>query len=101
MGSNPIPRTINIVLDEIKVIELDKDDPSLPTLGSHYVTASYYDLSVVRELEAWRMEAPLKKRYIRTLFEKHAKEPRVFAAVFNENQRGWIELGAREHAERV
>jgi hypothetical protein len=91
------------VLDEIKVIELDKDDPSLPTLGSHYVTTSCYGLSVVRELEAWRMEAPLKllkeplkKRYIRTLFEKHAKEPRVFAAVFDENQRGWIELGCEK-----
>ena len=56
------------VLDAVKVIELDEDDPSLPTLGSHYVTTSYYDLSVVRELEAWRMEAPLK------LFESPLKK---------------------------
>jgi len=104
-GTRNMKRDIS---DRITIIELAKDDPSLPTLNSHYVTTGYYDLSIVHELEAWKinltlkpLEKPLEKKYTGTFFEKHIEEPRVFAAVLNGNQVGWIELGYEKWNNRM
>ena len=96
------------ILDKVRMIELVKDDPSMPRLNSHYSTTSYYDLSIVREPEAWKielvlklLEAPLKKSYTGTLFEEYLEEPRVFAAVLNGNRVGWIKLGYEKWNNRM
>lgn len=77
-------------------------------MDSHYLTTSYYDLSILHEPNAWKMELtlkplekPLEKRYTGTFFEKHIEEPQVVAAVLNKNQVGWIELGYEKWNNRV
>jgi len=84
----------------VEIVELHKDDSSLPTLRDKYVTDSYYDLTVMREPKAWRAELNLKpfenpqeKSYTGRFFEGHIEEPRVFAAVLDGEQVGWVELG--------
>ena len=95
-------------LGKVKITELFKGDPSLPKLSSHYLTASYYDLSVVHELEVWRteftlkpLEKPIEKSYTSTFFAEHIEEPRVFAATLNEVHIGWIELGYEKWNNRM
>ena len=75
-------------MDNVRIVELTKGDSSLPKLNSQYFTKNYYDLSIIHEPEAWKMELtletlekPLRKSYVGTFFEKHIEEPRVFAAV--------------------
>jgi len=96
------------ILDSVRIIELTKNDPSLPKLNSHYSTTSYYDLSIAHEPESWKVELtlktfdkPLAKSYTGTFFEEHVKEPRVFAAVLNGDQVGWIELGYEKWNNRM
>jgi ribosomal protein S18 acetylase RimI-like enzyme len=69
-------------------------------IGSKYSTSHYYDVSVYRESESWRIGLTLKafantldKNYHGKLFEDHIEEPRVFTAAFGGKQVGWIELG--------
>lgn len=83
-----------------EILELHRNDSSLPILKDRYVTDSYYDISATRTPEAWRidlnlkpLEEPLEKKYEGRFFEKHVEEPRVFAAVLNGEQVGWVELG--------
>jgi GNAT superfamily N-acetyltransferase len=87
------------ILDKVRIIELDKDDPSLPQLNYHYITSGYWDVSIVPETKSWKieitfkpLEKPLEKTCTGTLFERHIEEPRAFAATLNEEQIGWIEL---------
>jgi len=96
------------ILDKIRIIELVKDDPSLPKLNDRYLTSSYYDLSIVHMPEAWKAELTLKplekrleKSYTGTFFEEHVEEPRVFAAVMNQDHAGWIELGHEKWNNRM
>jgi len=99
---------IRDVLDKVSIIELAKDDPSLPKLNSHYSTTSYYDLSIVREQGAWSIELAMKpleksleKDYTGTFFERHVEEPKVFAAVLNKIHIGWTELGYEKWNNRM
>lgn len=85
---------------EIEVIELRKNDNYLRQIGSKYSASHYYDVSVHGEHGSWRIELTrkafddmLNKDYRGKLFEDHVQEPRVFAAVVNGKQVGWIELG--------
>jgi ribosomal protein S18 acetylase RimI-like enzyme len=96
------------IMDNVRIVELTKDDSSLPKLNSQYFTKNYYDLSIIHEPEAWKMELtlkslekPLRKSYVGTFFEKHVEEPRVFAAVLNGDQAGWIELGYEKWSNRM
>ncbi len=86
-------------LEKIRIVELTKDDPSLPKLNSRYSTSSYYDLSIAHEPEAWKvqlilkpLEKPLEKSYTGTFFETHVEEPRAFAAVLDETTWGGSNL---------
>jgi len=95
-------------LERIGIIELAKDDPSLPKLNSQYLTTSYYDLSIAFRPKAWKieltlkkLEKPLEKAYTGTLFEQHVNEPRVFTAVLNGDHVGWIELGYEKWNNRM
>jgi len=53
------------------------------------------------ELTLKSLEKPLRKSYVGTFFEKHVEEPRVFAAVLNGDQAGWIELGYEKWSNRM
>lgn len=91
-----------------RLIEVFRDDPSLPRLSSSYSTSSFYDLSVVHEVHGWRMELkvkhldqPVTKSYTGTLFERHIEEPRMFVAIVDGIQRGWIEMGYEKWNNRM
>ncbi len=84
---------------DVSIVELRKDDPYLRELRSKYLTSGYFDLAVSRGCECWRVELTLRplektieKNYQGKLFEDHIEEPRVFAAMLNNRQVGWIEL---------
>jgi ribosomal protein S18 acetylase RimI-like enzyme len=84
----------------IRVVELAKKDAYLREIGSKYSTSHYYDVSITYESEFWKIELTCKpfektldKNYHGKLFEDHVEEPRVFAAVLDNKQVGWIELG--------
>lgn len=86
--------------DNITLVELQKNDAYLKEIGSKYSTSHYYDVSVQAESGLWRIELvrkpfekTLDKNYHGRLFEDHIEEPRVFAAVCENKQVGWIELG--------
>jgi len=86
--------------DNITLVELLKNDAYLKEIGSKYLTSHYYDVSVHGELGSWRIELvrkpfekTLDKNYHGKLFEDHIEEPRVFVAVCENKQVGWIELG--------
>jgi ribosomal protein S18 acetylase RimI-like enzyme len=84
----------------IAIVELAKSDAYLREIGSKYSTSHYYDVTVLRELNCWKIELirkafddKLDKSYRGKFFEDHIEEPRVFAAVLEGKQVGWIELG--------
>jgi len=86
--------------DNVTLVELQKNDAYLKEIGSKYSTSHYYDVSVHSESGSWRIELvrkpfekTLDKNYHGKLFEDHIEEPRVFAAVCENKQVGWIELG--------
>jgi ribosomal protein S18 acetylase RimI-like enzyme len=93
---------------DVTMVELAKKDVYLEEIGSEYSASQYYDVSVRRESGAWRVELTckafektLKKNYHGRLFEDHIEEPRVFAAVLNEEPIGWIELGHEKWNNRM
>ncbi|MGB9134944.1 MAG: GNAT family N-acetyltransferase [Candidatus Bathyarchaeia archaeon] len=95
-------------LNQVRITELAKDDPSLPKLNSRYSTTSYYDLAILQEYGAWKidlalkpLEKPMEKSYTGTFFEAHIEEPRAFSAAVNGNQVGWVELGYEKWNNRM
>ncbi len=96
------------VLDKVKIIELNKGDPSLHKLSYRYLTASYLDVLIVHGKKSWKieltpkpLEQPIEKSFTGNLFEEHVEEPRAFAAVINEEQVGWVELGYEKWNNRM
>jgi ribosomal protein S18 acetylase RimI-like enzyme len=87
-------------LDNLIIIELEKKDAYLREIGSAYSSSYYYDVSVLQESAGWRIsltrkafDVILNKNYRGKLFEDHVEQPRVFVAVRENRQVGWIELG--------
>lgn len=92
----------------VKIVELRKDDPSLPTLKYRYSSSDYYDVSIMREFASWKIDVSLRpfektfEKYSESkLFEAHIEEPRAFAAELNGEQIGWIELGYEKWNNRM
>jgi ribosomal protein S18 acetylase RimI-like enzyme len=92
----------------IQIVELRKDDVYPSSLASRYLTFGYYDLSIRRETDCWRIglvlksfEKPVEKNYQGKLFEDHVEEPRVLAAEHGSRQVGWIELGYEKWNNRM
>jgi len=92
----------------IRIVELTRNDAVLRKLKYKYFTAGYYDFSVHREFESWRIELTLKpfektveKNFEEELFAEHVEEPRVFAVTLNDRQVGWIELGYHKWNKRM
>ncbi len=93
---------------EMKIVELVKNDAYPERLISRYSAPSYYDLSICRGIGFWKMELVLtpleevrEKAFEDRLFEDHVEEPRVFAALVNSKQVGWIELGFHKWNNRM
>jgi ribosomal protein S18 acetylase RimI-like enzyme len=93
---------------ETRIVELSKKDSYLTRIESKYSTSHYYDVSVYREFESWRIALTLRafantieKNYSGKLFEDHIAEPRVFAGVLASKQVGWIELGYEKWNNRM
>jgi ribosomal protein S18 acetylase RimI-like enzyme len=85
---------------KIIIVELQKSDAYLRELDSKYTSSHYYDVDVRAEAGSWRIELTrrafektLDKNYRGRLFEDHVEEPRVFAAMLDDRQVGWVELG--------
>jgi ribosomal protein S18 acetylase RimI-like enzyme len=84
----------------VTIVELAKTDAYLIEISSKYSSTHYYDVSVIRSIESWRIklirkpfEVRLEKNYRGRFFEDHICEPRVFVAMLGKRQVGWIELG--------
>jgi ribosomal protein S18 acetylase RimI-like enzyme len=87
-------------LGNVEIVELAKEDAYLKEINSKYTSSHYYDVSVRRDSEGWRIDLArkafdetLKKNYRGKLFEDHVGEPRVFSARVGNEEVGWIELG--------
>lgn len=96
------------VKEKFKVVELTRNNASLPKLEYRYRTSSFYDLSICREAESWkieltlkRLEKPLEKKDESELFREYVEEPRVFAAELDGEQIGWIEVGYQRWNNRM
>jgi len=84
----------------VRIVKFAKNEAYLSELRSKYSTSDYYDVSICGGSGLWKMELTLKplekkleKNYRGKLFEDHVEEPRVFTALLNNRQVGWIELG--------
>lgn len=96
------------LLENVSIRELSKDETTTLRLQYKYLTSDYYDLSVNREKETWKItmtlkpfEKALEKISESKVFELHIEEPRVFAAVLGEEQIGWVELGYEKWNNRM
>jgi ribosomal protein S18 acetylase RimI-like enzyme len=92
----------------VEIVELEKNEAYLSELKSDYSKVHYYDVSVIGDVEKWRIDLALKpfegamtKDYKGRLFEDHVQEPRVFVAVVNGRHVGWIELGYEKWNNRM
>ncbi len=86
--------------DSVQLVEKTREGNYLRHIDSNYSTLRYYDVSILCEDGSWRIEMTLKtseaatsKRYHGRLFEDYVAESRVFAAVQDGEEVGWIELG--------
>jgi ribosomal protein S18 acetylase RimI-like enzyme len=98
----------NDSIEKIKIVELKKDDKSLPTLKYRHVISEYYNLKIVRKPQSWQIELtlePIEKAFEKKdesiLFADYVEEPRVFAAEMDSEQVGWIELGYQKWNNRM
>jgi ribosomal protein S18 acetylase RimI-like enzyme len=84
----------------VRIIELFKQNLPFSRLKFKYVTREYYAVTVLRKKDGWKIKLVLEalpkqteKRFEGGLFQDFVDEPRVFAAELEGKQVGWIELG--------
>lgn len=94
--------------EEVEIVELAKNNASLPKLKYKYTTSGYYDLAIHHESKFWRieltlkpLEKPLEKISESEFFEEFVEEPKAFVAKLNGEQVGWIELGYHKWNNRM
>jgi ribosomal protein S18 acetylase RimI-like enzyme len=99
---------VNKGLREVRIVELCHDDAASIRLHYSYLTEGYYDLSMSRAENSWkieltlrRFEKPLEKTSESRFFEEFVEEPRVFAAKYRGEQVGWVELGYHKWNNRM
>jgi len=92
----------------VEIVELAKNDAYLKEISSRYTSSHYYDVSIHRDSEGWRIDLARKafdeildKNYRGKLFEDHVEEPRVFSAHLGNEEVGWIELGYEKWNNRM
>jgi ribosomal protein S18 acetylase RimI-like enzyme len=91
-----------------KIIELFKSNAPLPNLEYEYTTNHHYKVHVSHTKKSWTakltltsLPEPVQKRFEEQLFAEHVAEPRAFAATYNGEQIGWIELGYEKWNNRM
>lgn len=96
------------VLRKVKIVELSKKDGPFPKLKYSYKTSGYYNISICREAQSWRIDLTLKplektlvKQHESELFREYVEEPRVFAAEIDGKRVGWLELGYHKWNNRM
>lgn len=96
------------VLRKVKIVELSKKDGPFPKLKYSYKTSSYYDISICRRAESWKIDLtlkPLEKTLVKQdeseLFREYVEEPRVFVAEIEGKKVGWLELGYHKWNSRM
>jgi ribosomal protein S18 acetylase RimI-like enzyme len=92
----------------VKIVELSKEDGPFPTLKYRYETVEYYDVSICRQAQSWKIELALKplhtalvKHDESRLFREYVEEPQVFAAEMDGDRVGWLELGYHPWTNRM
>jgi ribosomal protein S18 acetylase RimI-like enzyme len=93
---------------ETKIIELFKTSAPLPKLEYEYTTNEHYKVHIYHTKNSWtakltltRLPEPAQKRDEEQLFAEHVQEPRAFAAIYNGEQIGWIQLGYEKWNNRM
>jgi len=91
-----------------KITELFKSNTPLPKLEYEYTTNQYYKVQIIRTRKSWTakltltpLHEPTQKRFEEQLFAEHVEEPRAFAAIYNGEPVGWIELGYEKWNNRM
>jgi GNAT superfamily N-acetyltransferase len=94
--------------EDVRLVELTKGDAYLTELSSKYSISHFYDLSIYRGSDLWKIEFALRplevtveKNYRGRLFEDHVEEARVFVALQDNLQVGWIELSYEKWNNRM
>ena len=66
------------ILGKVRIVELMKNDLSLPKLNYHYIATSFFDMSIVHGTKSWKieliqkpLEKPLEKNFTGNFFEEH------------------------------
>jgi len=92
----------------VKIVELAKDKLPFSKLKFRYFTENHYVVTVLRKKDKWEINLvletlprPIEKRFEGVLLQDFVDEPRVFAAEFEGEQVGWIELGFHKWNNRM
>ena len=91
-----------------KITELFKSNTPLPKLEYEYTTNQHYKIHISHMKESWTaklvltlLPEPAHKRFEDQLFAEHVEEPRAFAAIYNGEPVGWIELSYEKWNNRM
>ena len=95
-------------IQNVRIIELVKEELTFSKLKFRYSTKEYYAVTVFRKKDGWEIQLVLEavpkqieKRFEGGLFQDFVDEPRGFAAELEDKQVGWIELGFQEWNNRM
>jgi ribosomal protein S18 acetylase RimI-like enzyme len=93
---------------EVAITELTGTEASPVRLLYRYTSLHYYDVSIVREPNGWRIELalkpfedPVERTSESRFFEDFVEEPRAFAATLRGEQVGWLEVGYHKWNNRM
>lgn len=96
------------VESEVTIAELTGTEASSVGLSYRYTSLHYYDVSVIREPNGWKIEfalkpfeEPVEKASESRFFEDFVEEPRAFAAMLEGDQVGWLEVGYHKWNNRM
>lgn len=95
-------------LRNVRITELTRTDASPIKLHYRYLTPAYYDLSIHREVDSWKIALtlkpftePVERVSDSRFYEEFVEEPRAFAAELDGKQVGWMELGYHKWNNRM
>ncbi len=96
------------ITKNVKLVELFKEGLAFSKLKFRYSTEEHYAVTILRKEDGWEIKLVLEvlpnlieKRFEGGLFQEFVDEPRVFAAEFEGEQIGWIELGFHKWNNRM
>ena len=96
------------VIKNVRIVELFKEKLSFSKLKFRYFTKEHYVVTVIRKKDGWEIKLvlealpkPTEKQFEGELFQDFVDELCVFAAEFEGEQVGWIELGFHKWNNRM